>query len=200
MATAVDICNLALAHLGDKANVSSIDPPEGSQQAAHCARYYPIARDSILEEHVWTFATRREALALLGDGPTGWTYRYTCPNAALRLIDVRTPAAQGPQDFVVEGDNKGRRTVLTNAEDAEVRYIQRVTDTTKYSQQFVEALSWLLASYLALPVTGDPNIKQSASQSYALRLMQAKNLDAGQERLKDARDEYRPPHLAARTS
>ena len=37
MATEVDICNLALAHLGDNATIASLKPPEGSAQAEHAA-------------------------------------------------------------------------------------------------------------------------------------------------------------------
>ena len=48
MASAVDICNLALSHLGDTATVASLDPPEGSAQAEHCARFYPVARDALV--------------------------------------------------------------------------------------------------------------------------------------------------------
>ena len=48
MPSEVDICNLALGHLGDSATVATIDPPEGSAQAEHCARFYPIARDARL--------------------------------------------------------------------------------------------------------------------------------------------------------
>ena len=59
MASEVDICNLALSHLGDTATIASLDPPEGSAQAEHCARFYPIARDSLLEMHAWGFATSR---------------------------------------------------------------------------------------------------------------------------------------------
>ena len=56
MASVVDICNLALAHIGDDATVSSIDPPEGSAQAEHCKRFYAIARDTMLQMHNWNFA------------------------------------------------------------------------------------------------------------------------------------------------
>ena len=51
MPSAVTICNLALAHLGDSATVSSIDPPEGSAPAEHCARFYPVALGLLLEAH-----------------------------------------------------------------------------------------------------------------------------------------------------
>jgi hypothetical protein len=41
VASSVDIANLALAHLGDEAAVTSFDPPDGSAQAEHCARLLP---------------------------------------------------------------------------------------------------------------------------------------------------------------
>ena len=63
MASEVEICNLALAHLGDEATVASIDPPEGSAQAEHCQRFYPVSRNSLLEMHDWAFATKRATLA-----------------------------------------------------------------------------------------------------------------------------------------
>ena len=72
MASPVDICNTALAYLGDVANVVSIDPAEGSAQAEHCARFYPLARDALLEMHDWGFATRRVALAGLANPTTQW--------------------------------------------------------------------------------------------------------------------------------
>lgn len=92
MASEVDICNLALSRLGDDATVSSLDPPEGSAQAEHCATFYPIARDNLLEMHNWNFATRR---IVLGETslPTnaGWQYAYTVPSECLQLISVLPP-------------------------------------------------------------------------------------------------------------
>lgn len=70
MASAVDICNLALARLGDSATVASIDPPEGSAQSEHCARFYPLARRQIFEAHNWSFLIRREKLAHSIKSPT----------------------------------------------------------------------------------------------------------------------------------
>ena len=66
MASVVDLCNLSLARLGDEANVVSIEPPDGSAQAAHCARFLPMVRDSLLQAHAWGFALRREALLRVG--------------------------------------------------------------------------------------------------------------------------------------
>jgi hypothetical protein len=90
----VDICNMALGHLGDDATVASLDPPEGSAQAEHCARFYPMARDAMLDAHKWGFATRRASLALLSETPPSpWRYAYAQPADALNLISMLAPDA-----------------------------------------------------------------------------------------------------------
>ena len=59
MATSVDICNLALSILGDDATVVSITPPAGSDQAGHCARWYPVALRRIGEANPGSVGTKR---------------------------------------------------------------------------------------------------------------------------------------------
>ena len=85
MATEIDICNLALAHLGDDATIASIKPPEGSAQAEHAARFYPIARNSLLEAHTWNFAAKRASLATTTNTIEQWEYAYVAP------ADMMTP-------------------------------------------------------------------------------------------------------------
>lgn len=63
----VSICNLALSHIGDTAAVTSIKPPDSSQQAQLCSHFYYIARDAMLEMGSWSFATKRVKLALVKD-------------------------------------------------------------------------------------------------------------------------------------
>lgn len=203
MASEVDICNLALAHLGDDATVASLNPPEGSAQAEHCARFYSIARDSLLEMHPWGFATRRIALALLGSGWPEWDYCYAQPADALNIIAVLPPDAtddysQGmsnvpmsaggsyvPQAYSCEVDGSGADIVLTDQANAVLRYTGIVTDTSKFSPLFVMTLSWHLASLLAGPVLkGDAGAAEAKRctgmmQSY---LSQAMESDAGQRR------------------
>ena len=98
MASEVDICNLALARLGDNATVASIDPPEGSAQAEHCARFYAIARDSLLEMHAWKFATRRVQLAKLTVPSWDWSFAYAEPTGALKLLGVLSATASNDDE------------------------------------------------------------------------------------------------------
>lgn len=164
MPSAVDIANLALSHLGDEATVASIDPPEGSAQAEHCARWYPIARDELLELHDWSFASTRAALPLLAAGVPQWAYAYARPAGAVRVLAVLDKDATDdvqpvpgapvytPQPFVCEAMADGTQAILTNQAGASARYTLRVTDPTRFSPLFVTALSYLLASKLAGPV------------------------------------------------
>jgi len=96
MASIVDICNLALSHLGDSATVSSIDPPEGSAQADLCARFFPIALASLLEAHSWGFATRRVALAPLAISADSF-------GAALPGGSNSNPIVQSPVQSIIGG-------------------------------------------------------------------------------------------------
>src|SRR3990172_4324042 len=89
MASVVDICNLAVGHLGGDATISSIEPPDGSIAADHCQRFYPICRDAMLESHNWRFAMRRQSLALLSttELPAEWAYAYAYPTC-LKVVAV----------------------------------------------------------------------------------------------------------------
>lgn len=180
MASVVDICNLALAHLGDNATVASIDPPEGSAQAEHCARFYPIARDSLLEMHSWGFSTTRSSLALLSATMPEWDYIYASPNDMLQAISVLPSDAQDdystrmapadvygytannvpityagsytPQNFSIETLSDGTQVICTDQQAAVLRYTKLVSDTTQFTPLFIMALSWHLASMLAGPI------------------------------------------------
>lgn len=186
MASEIDISNLALARLGDDASVASIDPPEGSSQAEHCARFYPIARDSMLESHDWNFTIRRANLAQLDVSSYHWQFAYARPSNAIRILQV-LPAASSPENDGVEFDlsntSTGDAIILTDLEDATVRFTTRVTDTTKYPPLFVDALAWLLAAQLAGPVIkGDQGIAEAkrSAQMYQMLLTEAKRSDANQ--------------------
>jgi len=205
MASEVDICNLALGHLGDSATVSSLNPPEGSAQAEHCSRFYPMARDSLLEMHNWGFATKRINLALLTSTFSEWQYCYAQPTDAVNLLavlssdstdDYSVPLQYSssvmgvaitmggvyePQPFSSEVLADGTEVIYTNQANAMLRYTALVSDTTKFNPLFVDCLSWLLASYLAGPI-----IKGDAGAGEAKRCMQAFMVIFGKAAVSDA--------------
>lgn len=163
MPSVVDICNLALSHIGDRATLSSIDPPEGSAQADHCAQWWPIARDEALSSFDWAFASTVAETAQFAtsveDNPQ-WNYAYALP--ADFLVAREVVYADGstivfdPQtytpDFQIGALGDGQSGFFTQIEDIALRYTRKVTDPSKYPAQFVTAISYLMASYLAGPV------------------------------------------------
>ncbi len=198
MASEVDICNLALAHLGDSATVSSIDPPEGSAQAEHCAHFYAIARDSLLEMHTWGFATRRIQLAQVANSWPEWDYAYAMPENAVNIISVLPPNAtndytqddngdQEPQSFACETNDDGSQIIFTDQVNAVLRFTTIIDDPTKFSPLFTVTLSWYLASMLAGPILkGDAGAAEAKRCDGMMRqfLSQAKSSDVGQRRQK----------------
>jgi hypothetical protein len=198
MASAVDICNLALSHLGARANVSSIEPPEGSPEAEHCAHFYPIARDSRLESHPWKFAVKRVRPALLADSPDARN-AYALPVDLLRVLDVQgfqdaarywqhwdCPRAERHADYEIEISAAGALRLLTPQDNAVLLYIARVVDTGLYSPLFIEALSWRLASHLAGPILKaeeGAKMAQNCFQTFRMLFGQAAMVDANQRRV-----------------
>lgn len=190
MSTAVDICNLALNRLGDSATLVSLDPPEGTPQADHCARFYPLARREMFEVHNWTFLMAREKLAERSDIDThGWQYVYALPQ---RMIHAVRLGREGDVDFrdaerfVIENDERGQRVLYTDCPNAVLRFTRDTEDTSNFSPGFIDALAWLLASHLAgSMISGLAGAKQSATciNFYKETLANAIKRDAQQQRV-----------------
>jgi len=185
MASDVDICNLALSHLGDEAQVIAISPPDGTIQAAHAGRFYPIARNQLLEMHPWSFATVRVSLAVDAAGaPSEWLYAYALPAKYLKARSVLAADAIDDargEDYIVEADPDGNQILYTNVENATLRYTRIVDDTTKFTPGFTTALARLLATMLAGPIikgTTGIQVAQSHMKLFAFELANAKTQDA----------------------
>jgi hypothetical protein len=202
VANAVDICNLALALLGDEASLSSIDPPEGSAQADHCARFYPMALDTMLDSHYWSFCTSRATLNLLTITPAfGWTYAYAEPTNSINIIGLFNAGSvddQNPQQFEIEALADGTTVIYANIQNPIARYTLRVVDPAKFQPLFVDALVDKLASLLAGPILkGDTGAKMAITyrRMFTESLAQAKASDAAQRKVTLR---HNPDFLAAR--
>jgi hypothetical protein len=201
MASVVDICNLALSHIANAAEVTAIDPPDGSAEADHCNRFYPVARDECLEHAAFTFTTRRESLAELADNPLEevWAYAYALPNQCIRPLSVHFAQASNDadtQDFEVETLEDGTQVLYTNAPSAVLRFIWRQEDTTRFTPKFVVGLSTRLASYLAGAIPKDMRLKQGLRAQSIVELNEAAASDKGKQ--SSLYKDFIPAHLQAR--
>lgn len=186
MASAVEICNIALGHLGiDRGIVSLTDTT--SKEARLCKQFYDAAVEAVLRSHSWAFATRRIVLSLREETHPLYPYVYQYPAnclLALRIVDY----VDTPINFEVELSEDGKsRVILCNREAAILQYIAEIHDANLFDACFIEALSYKLAHQLAQPLKGQPNLTQFLEQKYQMALSVAVGMDA--------REGYKEPNL-----
>jgi len=193
MSTDIDICNLALSHIGDSAVVTSITGADSSIQATQCARFYPIARDQVLERYAWRFSVKHaDLLAASVTLPDSWAYAYALPDNCVSILNIlhdTTPYGTqypdvpvGPQrvPFSVDMDST-TQVLFCNQTPVTLQYCEKITDATKYPASVVTSISLLLATYLAGPMSKGKaalQMAQTLRQAFEIELMRAAALDA----------------------
>lgn len=142
-----------------------------------------MARDVALSKHLWNFATKRAALALLSGVTTAeWQYAYSAPSDILSssaAVNIYPDGSfqDGGVEYAIETTTANGVVIYTNVENAYIRYISKVTDTTRFTIEFVDALSYLLASYLAGPVLkGETGMKISVDMLKMFKVAMAEAL------------------------
>lgn len=213
--TDVEIANLALSLIGEPAKVFSLDPTvDQSAQAAECAKFLPIARDTILESYAWSFATKLVNLTATTKDEirSDWAFAYLLPPDLLSPLEVLpqgssadvaaptelVPAWRAPMatvqpakngyPYVIEKDAIGRSVLYTNVADARLRYNQRVTAATVVPVKFKLAVARKLAALIA-----GQFLKGEAGAALAQRLDMGAKMEAGDAAATDAnRRQNRP--------
>lgn len=182
MASTVSICNKALFHIGAKGRIASLT--ERSTEAQRCNEVYADALKECLEAYDWSFARCRVALAEHGDDPPdGWGYRYVYPANCIVIRHLVNPlgddAPPVPYDIEMDEDRTAP-TVITNLGDAVARYTLSITDPSLFSSLFSSALSRLIASHIAFPLTGDLKVSTQNLEMYNALVSRASASNANQ--------------------
>lgn len=174
---ATEICNLALAEIGDNYSITDIE--ESTPQAAVCRRFYESTRDSMLRAYPWSFARTRATLSQISTAPIfGWDYAFQLPSDFLRLVDFNGLDAWDLEgDYVIEGNQ-----ILTDDDSAEIAYIKRVTDAQLFDAMFVEAFALKLALRICIKLSKDGGIMGAIEQRLRFALGEAKRADANETR------------------
>lgn len=167
----VDICNLALAQLGGKFTITSLDDETVGAQL--CKALYAPLRDAVLEEMDWSFAIKEHRLSadpepsLVG----GYT-RFKLPADTLRVIAAYSGYAK-LEDWRLEG-----RFVLANVDTVYIRSLDATSDTSLFSQAFTQALAARLSAELAMPLTNNTTMSATQWQLYAQKVSVARTNDS----------------------
>lgn len=176
--TEVQIAKLALQHLGDRWDITSMT--EATPEAEQVNLVFDNVRDMVLRSHPWTFAKKYTSpTALAGTVPAQWDYMFTYPSDALRIVRIVNPLgdAQPPIKYAIGKNSSNAKVIMTNEEEPEFEYIQQITDPAEFDPSFVTAFSYRLAQYIAIPITGDRGMMSDmkALADIELAMAQAEN-------------------------
>ena len=190
MSIRIDVCNFALTVLGEQ-TITSIE--DESDRAQTLESIYYIAKDAVLEEAEWTFATRRFLPAISATAPEwGWTSAFPLPSDIVRVtsVDRNWTSSSGyiydvqqernPVDHVVEYVNGVGRSILCNEDEIFCKGVRRIEDEGIYSPLFVEAFGCKLAYLAGEAITASNTKTQIALALYVEALKKAKSRDAMQ--------------------
>lgn len=179
MASSTEICNFALSHLGVGKSIANLDT-ERSEESNVCRLFFETARDATLRDFAFPFATKIAALALVEEEPnTDYGYSYQVPTDCLKihriLSGTRNDTRQSRVHYKLSYGDAGT-VVLTDAESAVIEYTVQVTDTARFTPDFILCLSFRLAAYISSRITGgDPfKVGDRALRAYEMELNKAK--------------------------
>jgi len=164
MASEVTICNQALLRCGVKAIIQSRS--DDSEEAEACDAFFDQVRDRVLASFNWPFARRKKELALLLEEDLEWEYVYQLPSDCMivrRLtVGLRQVLSDQEIPYEMRSATAGETRVLCcDVPNVTAVYTAKVTDPTKWSPLFCDALSWLLAHELAMPMSVKPELQQA---------------------------------------
>lgn len=187
MATsAVAICNLALARIGNGQAISALT--EASAQAVLLNSIYEATRDYVLRDFPWPFAKRTVVLGLVAEDPsTDWLYSYRVPADCIRVRRILSSSGRSTTTgvpFEIAGDDQGG-LILTDQATPYIDYTARVTSESLFSSDFVSVFAWRLAFDAAVALSVAPAFTDRAAQQYQRELGAARK-NALQERQDDA--------------
>lgn len=219
MSSPVEICNRALASIRAK-SINALD--QGTFEAQICTLYYEKARDKTLADYDWGFNNQVVALAKHASVTVfGWTYVYAYPTDCLHInflrrnIDESGSIVQGvsassnkiiedsysyrpsdhpPVEYEIYHDKATDAVVICSHEDnlrADIR--ARISSVKHFSLDFEMALSYLIASMIAVPIVGEQKgraLQQTNLALYTGLLGQAKAKSANQRERAEPDSEY----------
>jgi hypothetical protein len=183
MATSeVEIANSALLKCGVD-RIISLD--ESNNRAEAMKEQFYKHRDALMRSHPWNWAIKRVELAEVSETPAfDFTNTYQLPTDCLRVLKInellvsmngRGLNLNNYGEFSIEGDK-----LLCNFSTVKIKYIAKITDVSKWDENFCEVLAFRLAADLAYRLTGSAALATALYEQYEKELRQARSFD-GQE-------------------
>ena len=170
--TAVSICSNALLMLGDNP-IASFD--DGTDRARLASNLWDSTRDYVLRRHPWNCAVKRVLLAPDATAPEfDYSYRFLLPGDCLRVLSCGQNGER--LDYVVES-----RYVLADVSSLPLRYIWRNESVSSWDSMLVHAMTRVMRSIFAYPVTESGSLEGLIEQELRDVLREARAVDGQEE-------------------
>lgn len=170
----LDICNLALAKLGESP-IPAISP-DGTPASRLCHMHYHPVRREILCTHRWSFATGLATLTTRDEPDCETGKPHPLPSDCLRVLEVSSP------HWTLRG-----RCIYCSADKVQLLYIRDEEDTYLYEPLFIEAFATRLACKLCIPLTCSTTAREALTREYhRIALPQAAHFNAVQRASNDS--------------
>ena len=158
------LCNMALGRIGaERLNDLAED---ASVEAIHCNLHYKQTRDALLESHRWRFALGRSTLSEDTETPDfEWGHQFVLPTDCLRVLSL----FDTENSYAVADD-----LLLTNDDEAELKYIKKIVDPAKFSSLYIEVLVLQLAIKLVMPLSRGQKMRREIQDELGLMMANAK--------------------------
>lgn len=172
------IFNITLNILGVSTPVENVNCSDS--RAILLNNYYELARDYVLKDFDWNFASTYRELSLCEKTVefSNFKYCYDYPNDCICAREVYEKETSKLNKFVVSSVSGGDRVILTDTANAILRYTRRVEKEVYFSCEFSMALAYYLASLTSSVISGSLQKGEAAYEKYRLLIKRAKVLNA----------------------
>lgn len=183
MASQLDICNFALAEVGQTDTILT-DLNVNTTSARLCSIHYRPAVQEVLREGMWKSARTLATLVQDTIGPEfGWKYSYKVPNDFLRIVffnDVDS-CDFNQELFEINGDR-----ICTDETTVKIVYVRDLTimegDIGNADPLLVKSIYLNLANKMCWPLQQSRTLAEAIYARYGEALRRAKAADSRDER------------------
>lgn len=142
--------------------------------------YYELARDCVLKDFDWNFASKMRVLSLSdkNDSLNPYRYCYDYPNDCICARDIFEKNTYKIEKFKISALENDNKVIFTDVKNAVLRYTKRVEKEIYYSCEFTIALCYYLASLTSSVLVGGLQKGEMAYEKYKLLLRHAKYINA----------------------
>lgn len=157
--TQTEIANMALVGIGQEP-VLSLDAE--TRNARIVKQFYENAKNYCLKINAWSFATKRQGLALITGAPDfGYDYQHSLPADFLDTQKLEDNNGNRIEDFKIEHDR-----ILSNETVINLIYTFKATEADNFSPEFIELLRCKILAQITYPILLSDDIAKKNEDHY----------------------------------